>query len=168
MSHSIDDAPSSKRGSAAITAQSGYRIISVRLRAAEFDTFSQQLRVLGMTNSLALRIAVRRIAGFIEIGAETRNDLRAITSHIGNIAQTLRELSRVANRDATFDIERFERHRQHFGQEFSALDALLRTILNVSRRREDGRRRLQEVMQGESALENDVIGHPKCLILKQS
>ncbi|WP_314964004.1 DNA mobilization endonuclease VirD1/MobC family subunit, partial [Bradyrhizobium cosmicum] len=76
MSHSIDGAPSRKRGSAAITAQSGYRIISARLRAAEFDAFSQQLRVLGMTNSLALRIAVRRIAGFIEIGAETRNDLR--------------------------------------------------------------------------------------------
>ncbi|MGY4456028.1 hypothetical protein ACVWZR_010752 [Bradyrhizobium sp. i1.3.1] len=82
MSHSVDDVPLSKRGSSAITTQSGYRVISVRLRVAEFDTFSQQLRVLGLTNSLALRIAVRRIAGFIEIGAETRNDLRAITSHI--------------------------------------------------------------------------------------
>ncbi|RZN10901.1 type IV secretion system protein VirD [Bradyrhizobium sp. Leo121] len=145
----------SKSGSAAIIAQSGYRIISVRLRAAEFDAFSQQLRVLGLTNSMALRIAVRRIGGFIEIGDETRDDLRAITCHIGNIAQALRELSRVANRDATFDIERFERHRQHFGQEFSALDALLRTILNVSRRREDGRRRLQELMQGDSTHEHD-------------
>ncbi|MCP3477804.1 DNA mobilization endonuclease VirD1/MobC family subunit (plasmid) [Bradyrhizobium sp. CCGUVB1N3] len=127
----------------------------MRLRAAEFDAFSQQVRLLGLTNSMALRIAVRRIGGFIEIGDEARNDLRAITCHIGNIAQTLRELSGVANRDASFDVERFETHRQHLGQEFSALDALLRTILNVSRRREDGRGRLQQLMQGDSAHERD-------------
>ncbi|MBY3027486.1 T-DNA border endonuclease subunit VirD1 [Rhizobium leguminosarum] len=140
----FSDAPVRRRRSAAIVDPLGYKIVSVRLRSAEFESFSEQLLTLGLTSNLALRIAVRRIAGFLEIDAYTRQDLQEITSSIGQIADALNDMSRIASRDGRVDIERFESHRQQFGQEFAALDALLRTILNVSRRRQDGRRLLQE------------------------
>ncbi|MEI8703366.1 MAG: T-DNA border endonuclease VirD1 [Mesorhizobium sp.] len=142
--HLFDDASIRRRRSVAIVDPLGYKIVSVRLRSAEFESFSEQSRALGLTSNLALRIAARRIAGFLEIDADTRQNLQEITSSIGQIADALNDMSRIASRDGRVDIERFESHRQQFGQEFAALDALLRTILNISRRRQDGRRLLQE------------------------
>ncbi|WP_085033611.1 T-DNA border endonuclease subunit VirD1 [Ensifer aridi] len=135
----------SRRGRrrAAVVDPSGYKIVSVRLRLAEFESFSEQSQAAGLTNNMALRIAARRIAGFLEIDAETRQNLQRITDSIGQIAEALIDMRRFASRDDTVDMVRFERHRQQFGQEFAALDALLRTMLNVSRRRQDGRRLLQ-------------------------
>ncbi|MER8576693.1 T-DNA border endonuclease subunit VirD1 [Mesorhizobium sp. M1409] len=140
----FDDASICRRRSSAIVDPLGYKIVSVRLRSAEFESFSEQVRALGLTRNLALRIAARRIAGFLESDADTRQNLQEITSSIGQIADALSDMSRTASRDGRVDIERFESHRQQFGQEFAALDALLRTILNISRRRQDGRRLLQE------------------------
>ncbi|MPR11048.1 T-DNA border endonuclease subunit VirD1 [Microvirga tunisiensis] len=143
----FDNAPIRGSRRAAVADPNGYKIISVRLRLAEFESFSEQSRAFGLTSNLALRIAVRRIAGFLEIDAETRQNLQEITNSIGQIAETLTDMSRIASRDGAVDMDRFERHRQQFGQEFAALDALLRTILNVSRRRRDGRRLLQEAVR---------------------
>ncbi|MGO6944728.1 DNA mobilization endonuclease VirD1/MobC family subunit, partial [Rhizobium johnstonii] len=61
--------PVRRRRSAEIVDPLGYKIVSVRLRSAEFESFSEQLRALGLTSNLALRIAARRIAGFLEIDA---------------------------------------------------------------------------------------------------
>lgn len=121
----------------------GYRIVSVRLRCAEFESFSEQVRAFGLTNNLALRIAARRIAGFLEVDAETRRNLHAITNHIGQMAEALNDLSRLARDNGAVDMESLDTYRQEFGQEFVSLDALLRVILNVSRRRLDGRRLLE-------------------------
>ncbi|MEI9425833.1 T-DNA border endonuclease subunit VirD1 [Mesorhizobium sp. Cs1299R1N1] len=140
----FDVAPMGGRNHAAFANASEYKIVSVRLRSAEFESFCEQSRALGLTKNLALRVAIRRIAGFLEIDAETRSKLQEITNSIGEISEALRVLNRNASHDGTVDIKRFEKHRQEFGQEFAALDALLREILNVSRRRQDGRRLLEE------------------------
>ncbi|RWA98659.1 MAG: T-DNA border endonuclease VirD1 [Mesorhizobium sp.] len=140
----FNDASLRRRRSAEIVDPLGYKIVSVRLRLAEFECFSEQLQALGLTSNLALRIAARRIAGFLEIDADTRQNLQEITSSIGQIADALNDMNGIASRDGKVDIERFETHRQQFGKEFADLDALLRTILNISRRRQDGRRLLQE------------------------
>ncbi|MGX5805122.1 T-DNA border endonuclease subunit VirD1 [Bradyrhizobium sp. Arg314] len=142
----FDDARARKRRRAAFADSSGYKIVSVRLRSAEFECFSEQSRAFGLTNNLALRIAIRRIAGFLEIDTKTRCNLQDITDSIGQIAEALRVLHRIASQEGSVNIERFERHRQKFGQEFAVLDALLREILNISRRRQDGRRLLQEAV----------------------
>ncbi len=49
-----------------------FKVVSTRLRSAEYESFSRQARLLGLTDSMAIRVAVRRIGGFLEIDAGTR------------------------------------------------------------------------------------------------
>ncbi|WP_425964498.1 DNA mobilization endonuclease VirD1/MobC family subunit [Rhizobium nepotum] len=48
----------------------GFKVVSTRLRSAEYESFSHQARLLGLSDSMAIRVAVRRIGGFLEIDAE--------------------------------------------------------------------------------------------------
>jgi type IV secretion system T-DNA border endonuclease VirD1 len=117
----------------------------VRLREAEFEVFCEQVRALGLTNNMALRIAARRIGGFLEIDPLTRRRLEEIVRNIGVISQNVTNLNAAYAQSGTVDMEEFAAHRAAFGLEFVQLDALLRSILNISRRRIDGRLMLQEV-----------------------
>lgn len=140
------DAPPARNQGSAGTKPGGYRVVSVRLREAEFMSFSAQARAVGLTHNLALRIAARRIAGFLEIDAETRMLLRQITDEIGDIAEGLIQLNRIAVRDTSLDLAKFSEYRMAFGREFAQLDTQLQTILNVSQRRQDGRALLKNAV----------------------
>jgi type IV secretion system T-DNA border endonuclease VirD1 len=120
-----------------------YKVMSVRMRMAEYEEFSEQASELGLTNSMALRIAARRIAGFLEIDAETRHSLEQITRSIGIISRNIGNLNIPAKADEA-DLKAFSAQRAAFGLEFEKLDSLLRSILNVSRRRLDGVRKLEQ------------------------
>jgi type IV secretion system T-DNA border endonuclease VirD1 len=122
----------------------GYKIVSVRLREAEYETFSEQVRALGLTNNLALRVAARRIGGFLEIDRDTRKLLEGIVRAIGVISERIAELKVACALSGQVDTKEFAAQRAAFGREFAQLDAQLRTILNVSHRRLDGRLMLQE------------------------
>ena len=122
----------------------GYKVVSVRLREPEFECFTENARAVGLTANMALRIAARRMAGFLETDAETRRLLQEITDNIGEISVNIAQLNRAAARGGTVDMERFAKQRNAFGHEFVRLDGLLRIILNVSQRRRDGRTMLQE------------------------
>jgi type IV secretion system T-DNA border endonuclease VirD1 len=124
----------------------GYKIVSVRLREAEFEGFSEQARSLGLTNNMALRIAARRIGGFLEIDNKTRLKLEEGVDAIGEISQQIARLHGLYKRIGQVDMEELAAQRAAFGREFAQLDAQLRIILNVSRRRVDGRVRLQDAM----------------------
>jgi type IV secretion system T-DNA border endonuclease VirD1 len=117
----------------------GYKIVSVRLREAEFEVFSQQVSAIGLTNNMALRIAARRIGGFLEIDSELRERLEEISRKIGFISHHLGALKAGYAQSGKVDMEEFTRQRAGFDYEFQQLDGLLRSILNVSRRRLDGR-----------------------------
>lgn len=123
-----------------------YKIISVRMRMAEFVCFAEQVEKSGLSNNGALRVAARRIAGFLEADSETRKTLKEITDQIGNIADDINSLRRVAINNEAVDIEKFIEYRVAFGQEFARLDAQLQKILNVSRRRIDGRVMLKDAV----------------------
>jgi len=116
----------------------GYRVVSVRLREGEFVSLSRQTAEMGLTNNMALRIAARRITGFLEIDGNTRQALQSVADSIGRISTDIHELSTVTTRHSNFDIERFSSQKAAFGAEFIELDRLLRLVLNVSRRRTDG------------------------------
>jgi type IV secretion system T-DNA border endonuclease VirD1 len=122
----------------------GYKIVSIRLRQAEFECFSKQARELGLTHNMALRIAARRIAGFLEIDEETRGLLRQISGKIGEISFGLGRLQRLAEESGDVDVWKLATYRAGFGHEFAVLDQSLQTILNVSRRRMDGLAMLKE------------------------
>ncbi|WP_090302123.1 DNA mobilization endonuclease VirD1/MobC family subunit [Ensifer sp. YR511] len=121
-----------------------YKIVSVRLRQAEFESFSEQVQAMGLTHNLALRIAARRISGFLEIDAETRRSLWQISDKIGEISGNLMHLRRIADRSGTLDMDKLAEYRTAFGREFAVLDDKLQTLLNVSQRRIDGCAMLKE------------------------
>ncbi|KSV64571.1 hypothetical protein N183_34975 [Sinorhizobium sp. Sb3] len=122
----------------------GYKIVSVRLREAEFLSFAEQANALGLTNNMALRIAARRIAGFLEIDSESRLSLQEISRSIGEMAGSLAHLRQVAQRSNVVDLEALNSQRAAFGKEFMALEFLLRQLLSTSKRRRDGRAMLIE------------------------
>jgi len=144
MTSGRDDAPILTKPTPGHIDPGAYRIVSVRLRRAEYECFTAQTEALGISHSRALRIAARRIAGFLETDAATRASMARISEEIGEISTSLRQLSRVAVRDGSFDMQRFITDRSAFGREFTALDTLLQSILSVSLRRQDGMNLLKD------------------------
>lgn len=126
------------------TALDQYKIVSVRLREAEFDAFSQQASEFGLTNNMALRMAARRIAGFIEIDMGTREVLENILETISNISRDIARMHATSMQSGAVDMAELTTLRAEFGYEFARLDATLMSILNIAERRLDGRLRLQE------------------------
>jgi type IV secretion system T-DNA border endonuclease VirD1 len=124
-----------------------YKIVSVRLREAEFEAFSDQARALGLTNNLALRIAARRIGGFLEIDEETRALLQLTADHIGMLSRSIIGLQAVCREVGRIDMKEFAALRASFGRDFAMLDTRLATILNISKRRSDGRLMLETAQQ---------------------
>ncbi|RWI50537.1 MAG: type IV secretion system protein VirD [Mesorhizobium sp.] len=124
----------------------GYKIVSLRLREAEFEAFSEQASSFGLTNNMALRIAARRIAGFLEIDDDTRQLLLDIGSAIDVVSERILDLKVNCARSGQVDMKEFAAQHAAFGQLFAQLDGELRTILNISRRRTDGRLMLQRAM----------------------
>lgn len=116
----------------------GYKVVSVRLREPEFLCFAEQVANAGMSNNQALRIAARRIAGFLETDEETRALLREISDSISAISQNLSRLNRQAANIGTIDMAALAQERLAFGQQAVRLDEKLRVVLNVSLRRQDG------------------------------
>jgi len=124
----------------------GYKIVSVRLREAEFEAFSEEVRGLGLTNNFALRVAARRIAGFLEVDRGIRNTLENAVSEIGNLSDNIAKLATNYRESGDVDMEAFAKARAEFGRQFAKLDTQLAEILNVSRRRVDGRERLRDAV----------------------
>lgn len=124
-----------------------YKVVSIRLRSAEFESFSRQATALGLTSNLALRIAARRIGGFLEVDQDVRGQLEKIVDTIGDISRNIMHLHAAYAESGKVDLRDLAAQRAEFGQEFAQLDASLRSILNVSRRRSDGRQMLKEAMK---------------------
>ncbi|AAK90943.2 T-DNA border endonuclease subunit VirD1 [Agrobacterium rhizogenes] len=116
----------------------GFKVVSTRLRSAEYESFSHQARLLGLSDSMAIRVAVRRIGGFLEIDAETRHRMEAILQSIGTLSSNIAALLSAYAENPTMDLEALRAERIAFGKSFADLDGLLRSILSVSRRRIDG------------------------------
>ena len=121
-----------------------YKIVTVRLRAAEFDAFCDQARTAGITSNMALRIAARRIGGFLEVDRDVRLKLEDILSAIGEISKNIRRLHADYIASGKTDLDGLAAQRAAFGEEFAQLDSLLRSILNISQRRLDGLGQLTE------------------------
>ncbi|MDR6101875.1 type IV secretion system T-DNA border endonuclease VirD1 [Agrobacterium larrymoorei] len=119
--------------------QGAYKIVSVRLREAEFIAFSDQVSAFGLTNNLALRMMVRRIGGFLEVDNETLQRLQLMLERIGELSRHLAALQETCQQTRSVDLKEVGALRASFGRDFAQLDARLATILNVSKRRADGR-----------------------------
>ncbi|MEM8650593.1 MAG: DNA mobilization endonuclease VirD1/MobC family subunit [Pseudomonadota bacterium] len=125
----------------------GYTNLNVRLRNAEFLEFSDQVEAAGLTNNRALRIAARRIAGFIEIDAESRQVLYAISRELGRIGVNINQLTKIANTINSVDHAEFLKERQAMTGEFVKLQSTLHRLLNITARKQDGLARLEKASQ---------------------
>lgn len=145
---SVEDdvaASSSRRRSVAASVER-YRNVCIRLREAEYDQFARDVEALGLTSSMALRIAARRIAGFIEVDHDLRRELEATLRAIGTTSEALRDLHSVVAAGGIITLDQLDEQRAYFGVTFAQLDGMLRAILNVSRRRADGCALLKDAM----------------------
>lgn len=124
----------------------GYKIVSVRLRLAEYEAFFEQVEALGMTTNQALRVATRRISGFLEIDQDSRRLLEQVVSEIGILSRTIAALQMSYATSKDVDMPAFIAARTAFGQDFAMLDNKLSEILNVSSRRVDGRHLLTDAL----------------------
>jgi type IV secretion system T-DNA border endonuclease VirD1 len=67
-----------------------------------------------------------------------------MTLMLGRIASAMNEMSRVAKQNQSVDAAAFLQERKNLGTEFARLETQLQYLLNVSKRRQDGNKRLQE------------------------
>ena len=123
-----------------------YKIVSIRLRSPEFEAFDQQARALGLSSSMAVRIAVRKIGGFLETDKEIRREFENALRGIGAVSRALMTLHAAYETDAKVDMQAFASQRAAFGREFAVLDGMLRRLLNINQRRIDGRVMLQDAI----------------------
>ncbi|WP_260094675.1 DNA mobilization endonuclease VirD1/MobC family subunit [Phaeobacter inhibens] len=123
------------------------KTISVKLLEAERDEFDAQIAKLGLKRNRAMRIAARRIGGFLELDPETIGLLRAVTRSISGIAVNVNQIAKAANRTHDPDYQRFLRERAELGKEIARLDAALQPLLDVAQRRSDGLQRLKDASE---------------------
>lgn len=120
------------------------KTISVRLTEAELAELDGQIASLGLTRNRALRIAARRIGGFLETDAETAAMLQDISRQMRGIATNVNQIAKAGNQSRHPDFRAFLEERQALGKELARVSAMLQEILEVARRREDGLARLSE------------------------
>jgi len=124
----------------------GHTVLSVRITNAEFLEFADQVETLGLTNNRALRIAARRIGGFLEIDPESQVALKDIARQLTGIARNINQMAKIANTVKSVDHTDFLQERQKLGLELARASDLSQQLLNIGRRRNDGAARLKEAV----------------------
>lgn len=123
------------------------RIIAVRMTEAELAELDAQIALLGLKRNRALRIAARRIGGFVEADAATLAELKAIRQQLTGIARNVNQIARAANRTHDPDYRAFMKLREGLGRELARVGDLLFRLMDLAARREDGLARLREARE---------------------
>ncbi len=120
------------------------KIVSVRLTEAELAEFDAQIEVLGLKRNRALRIAARRIGGFVEADAAQVETLREIAKQLIGVARNINQIAKAADRTREPDFCAFMEERAALGRQMAAVQGQTQAILNLAARREDGLARLEK------------------------
>ena len=120
------------------------RTIAVRLTEAELAEFDAQIAVLGLKRNRALRIAARRIGGFVEADAAQIETLRDIARQLIGVARNINQIAKSANRTREPDFRAFMEERAALGRQLAAVQGQTQAILDLAARREDGLARLEK------------------------
>ena len=123
------------------------KTISVRLTEVELAEFDAQIAVLGINRNRALRIAARRIGGFVEADTALVAELRTAAQQLGGIARNINQIAKAANRTHDPDYLAFMEERRDLGRAFARMQALLQPLLDLAARREDGLARLDKAAE---------------------
>ncbi len=118
------------------------KTVSVKMTEAELFEFDAQIATLGIKRNRALRIAARRIAGFVEVDPVELDTLKDATRQLGGIAKNVNQIAKAANRTRDPDYRAFMEERAALGRELVRVEGRLQTILDLAARRSDGLERL--------------------------
>lgn len=126
------------------------KVYSVRMTEAELAELDAQIAPLGITRNRALRIAARRIGGFIEADAEMMDLLRVTVRQITGISTNINQLAKVANREGHADLPALRAELKAFGRELARVEGMMQRVLDVGKRRTDGLARLEKAAAEEA------------------
>jgi type IV secretion system T-DNA border endonuclease VirD1 len=118
------------------------KTLSVRLTEAELAEFDAQIAGLGLNRNRALRIAARRISGFLEVDAAVVEALRDLNRQLAGVATNVNQIAHAANRTHDPDYRAFLAQRAELGRLLIETRGALQQILDLGARREDGLTRL--------------------------
>lgn len=127
-----------------IPVQRADKVVTVRLTEAELAEFDAQITVLGIKRNRALRIAARRIGGFVEADAAQIEELRSINRQLTGIARNINQIAKSANRTHEPAYRAFMEDRADLGRVLARVFGELQVMLDLSARREDGLERLDK------------------------
>ena len=119
------------------------KTISMRLTEAELAELDAQIEGSGLNRNRALRIAARRIGGFLEVDGETVEALRSINRQLAGLATNINQIAHAANRTHDPDYRAFMAQRAELGRILIETRGALQRILDLGARREDGLARLK-------------------------
>ena len=114
------------------------RTVPVKLTEAKLAEFDAQIARLGLKRNRALRIAARRIAGFVELDPTQVETLREATKQLVGIARNINQIAKSANRTREPAYRSFMEERAALGRQMAVL-----RLLDLAARREDGLARLE-------------------------
>ena len=118
------------------------KTISVRLTEAELTEFDAQIAQLGIKRNRALRIAARRIGGFVEADPVQVEALRDVARQLVGVARNINQIAKSANRTRDPDYRAFMEERAALGKVLARVQGETQIILDLAARREDGLARL--------------------------
>lgn len=118
------------------------KTISVRLTEAELAEFDAQIARLGIKRNRAMRIAARRISGFVEADPAQVDTLRNVAQQLIGVARNINQIAKSANRTRDPDYQAFMEERAALGKILARVQGETQIILDLAARREDGLARL--------------------------
>jgi type IV secretion system T-DNA border endonuclease VirD1 len=121
--------------------------VSVKLTEAELAEFDEAIARLGLKRNRALRIAARRIAGFVEADVETLAVLKDMSAQLSGIARNVNQIARAANRTHDPDYRAFMEERRDLGKQLARVEGQMRKFMDTAQRRSDGEARLKKAMK---------------------
>lgn len=98
-----------------------------------------------------MRIAARRIGGFLEVDGETVEALRSINRQLAGVATNVNQIAHSANRTHEPDYRAFMAQRAELGRILIETRGALQQILDLLARCEDGLARLKAAAGPERA-----------------
>lgn len=139
------------------------RVVTVKMTEAEQAALDAQIAPLGLKRNRAMRIAARRIGGFVEAAPEEVELLRDAVRQLGGIARNVNQIARAANRTRDPDYRGFMEERAALGREIARLDARMQAVLDLAARRRDGLERLEAAVgdEGAGVEGRDDVGIPR-------
>lgn len=120
------------------------KTVSVRMTEAELAELDAQIAILGIKRNRALRIAARRIGGFVEADAAQVAALRDVARQLVGVARNINQIAKAANRTGSPDYKAFMEERAALGRQLAAVQGQTQAILDLAARREDGLARLAQ------------------------